>query len=88
MAINKVIYNGNILIDLTADTIIADKLLNGYNAHGSNGESIMGTMQNNGSVAATIDGLTVTSYTIPKGFHSGSGTVSLTNDIENALAAI
>lgn len=88
MAINKVIYNGNILIDLTADTIIADKLLNGYNGHGRNGELIMGTMQNNGSVAATIDGMTVTSYTIPKGFHSGTGTVSLTNDIEDALAAI
>lgn len=87
MAINKVIYNGNILIDLTADTIIADKLLNGYNAHGSNGESIMGTMQNNGAISATIDGLTTTSKTIPAGYTTG-GTVSLTNDIETALAAI
>ena len=87
MAINKVIYNGNILIDLTADTIIADKLLNGYNAHGSNGESIMGTMQNNGAISATMDGLTTTSKTIPAGYTTG-GTVSLTNDIEDALAAI
>ena len=87
MAINKVIYNGNILIDLTADTIIADKLLNGYNAHGSNGESIIGTMQNNGAISATMDGLTTTSKTIPAGYTTG-GTVSLTNDIENALAAI
>lgn len=87
MAINKVIYNGNILIDLTADTIIADKLLNGYNAHGSNGESIIGTMQNNGAISATMDGLTTTSKTIPAGYTTG-GTVSLTNDIEDALAAI
>lgn len=87
MAINKVIYNGNILIDLTADTIVADKLLNGYNAHGSNGESIMGTMQNNGAIAETMDGLTTTSKTIPAGYTTG-GTISLTSDIEDALAAI
>lgn len=47
-----------------------------------------GTMANNGAVAATIDGLTATAYTIPKGYHSGLGTVSLTNDIETALASI
>ena len=34
------------------------------------------------------DGLTTTSHTIPAGKHSGSGKVSLTSDIENALAAI
>ncbi|HJB57193.1 MAG TPA: hypothetical protein H9714_06540 [Candidatus Flavonifractor intestinipullorum] len=37
---------------------------------------------------AAIDGLTQTSYTVPQGYHSGSGTVSLTGDIEEALAAI
>ena len=40
------------------------------------------------TINATIDGLTATSYTIPSGRHSGYGTVSLTSDIENALAAI
>ena len=54
----------------------------------SNGELTPGTMLNNGAVAASIDGLTITSYTIPAGYHDGSGTVNLTNDIENALAAI
>ena len=49
---------------------------------------VVGTMPNRGAVSATIDGLTKTSYTIPKGYHNGSGTVSLTNDIETALAAI
>ena len=39
-------------------------------------------------VCATIDGLTQTSYTVPAGYHSGSGTVRLTGDIETALAAI
>lgn len=47
-----------------------------------------GTMANNGAVAATIDGLNTTSYTVPKGYHSGAGKVSLTNAIETALAAI
>ena len=45
-------------------------------------------MVNNGAVKATIDGISVTSYTIPAGYHSGKGTVTLTNDIETALAAI
>lgn len=47
-----------------------------------------GTMPNNGAVSATIDGLNTTEYTIPKGYHNGNGKVSLTNDIELALAAI
>lgn len=47
-----------------------------------------GTMINNGAVTATIDGLTSLSYTVPVGYHSGTGTVTLTNDIETALAAI
>ena len=44
-------------------------------------------MTNNGAITATIDGLTVTSYSVPAGYTSG-GTVSLTDDIEQALAAI
>lgn len=43
MAISKVVYGGNTLIDLTADTIKADKLLSGYKAHGADGEVITGT---------------------------------------------
>ena len=54
----------------------------------STGAEKAGTMVNNGAVTATIDGLTVTSYTVPAGYHNGSGTVSLTDDIETALAAI
>ena len=54
----------------------------------STGTEKAGTMVNNGAVTATIDGLTTTSFTIPAGYHSGTGTVSLTDDIETALAAI
>ena len=46
-----------------------------------------GTMPSNGAVDKTIDGLNATSVTIPAG-HTTGGTVSLTNDIEQALAAI
>lgn len=52
-----------------------------------NGAKVVGTMPNNGSVSASMDGLTTTSVTIPAGYTSG-GTVSLTSDIEDALAAI
>ena len=53
----------------------------------ASGAVTAGTMINNGTVNASIDGLTVTSCSIPAGYTSG-GTVSLTNDIEQALAAI
>ena len=43
---------------------------------------------NNGAVQASIDGLTQTEYTVPAGYHTGTGKVSLTGDIEEALAAI
>lgn len=51
------------------------------------GVKVTGAMPNNGDVTASIDGLTVTSAAIPAGYTSG-GTISLTGDIESALAAI
>lgn len=43
MAINKVIYGGNTLIDLTADTITASDLAYGITAHDKSGAVITGT---------------------------------------------
>lgn len=43
MAINKVVYGNNVLIDLTSDTVTADKILKGYKAHAASGEQIEGT---------------------------------------------
>ena len=43
MAINKVVYGGNTLIDLTGDTIMADKVLSGFTGHGKDGEPFTGT---------------------------------------------
>lgn len=107
--VNKVIYGGRTLIDLTADTVTADKLLKDYTAHDKKGAKITGscafdvdstdataavaeilagktayargakltgTMKNNGAVAgniATKDQV----YTVPQGYHDGSGTVQI-----------
>lgn len=38
-----VLGNGEVLMDLTADTVKKDKLLQGYTAHGADGEPIIGT---------------------------------------------
>lgn len=64
-----------------ADVLAGEKFVN------ASGTVVTGSMANNGSVTNTIDGLTTTSVTIPAGYTSG-GTVSLTSDIEDALAAI
>lgn len=42
MGINKVVYGGETLIDLTGDTVTADKLLKGITAHGKDGEVVTG----------------------------------------------
>lgn len=107
--INKVIYDGRTLIDLTADTVTPDKLLSGYTAHDKSGapitgtctydsdtsadtataaeilsgktahvkgNQVTGTMPNRGSVTGTIS--TVSGqYTIPNGYHDGSGKVGI-----------
>ena len=44
MAINKVKYGNTTLIDLTSDTVTADKLMQGYTAHDRSGALINGTI--------------------------------------------
>ena len=106
-----VLGNGEVLMDLTADTIKEDKLLKGYTAHGADGEPITGTctfdadtqdanaadaeilagktayvkgakktgtMKNNGAVTGTIS-TKAGQYTVPQGFHDGSGKVGISS---------
>lgn len=107
--VNKVIYGNRTLIDLTGDTVQADKILSGYTAHEKSGAPVTGscdfdvnsqdgtaavaeiltgktayacgtkltgTMPNRGSVSGAID-TADGSYTIPMGFHDGSGSVAI-----------
>lgn len=76
--------------DVTNADAVAGNILAGKKAVlnvDGDAELVTGSMTNNGAISGTIDGLTVTSYIVPSGYTSG-GTVSLTNDIETALAAI
>ena len=119
MAINKVIYDGNTLIDLTGDTVTADKMLKGFTAHDKSGATVtgtceydvnssdataavagilkgktayargiklVGTMPNNGSVTGTISTKSQ-EYTVPQGYHDGSGKVSISADEQAKLVA-
>ena len=119
MAISKIVYGGNTLIDLTGDTVVATKLLTGYTAHGADGELITGTcnfdantqdatasdaellsgktayvrgvkktgtMPNRGAVAGTISAISEY-YTVPQGYHDGSGKVSIDSTEQAKLIA-
>lgn len=58
--------------DVLANKIIVD----------ATGKPVPGTMVNNGAVSKTLDA-TTTSFTVPKGFHSGEGTVKITVETKN-----
>ena len=44
MAVNKVVYGTSVLVDLTSDTVTADKMLAGYTAHDKSGNQITGNV--------------------------------------------
>ena len=74
------------LASQTSATAAANEILSGETAW-VGGTKVTGTMANNGATGGDIDGLTTMSITIPAGYTTG-GTVSLTSDIEEQLAAI
>ncbi len=119
MAINKIIYGTETLIDLTGDTVTASDLLSGKTAHDKSGATITGsctydsdttndtaaaseilatktahargaqltgTMTNNGGVTGTIT-TKAQQYTIPNGYHDGSGKVSISSTEQNKIIA-
>lgn len=60
--ISKVVYGGKTLIDLTADTVIADKILKGATAHDKSGAPIVGACTYNADTSdATAAGAEILS---------------------------
>lgn len=119
MAINKVIYGGNTLMDITDTTAVANKVLASYYFYGRdgvktqgtctynadtsdatataseiltgssayvNGNKINGSMVNNGAVTGTIT-TKAQQYTVPVGYHDGSGKVQIATAEQNKIIA-
>ena len=62
--------------DVTSVTAAAGDVLTGKIIVLADGTVVTGTMTNNGAVSKTLDATTIT-YTIPKGYHNGSGVVKI-----------
>lgn len=61
--------------DTSSDTLQIAEALTGKTFH-ARGTAYTGTMPNNGAVSGTISNKN-TPYTVPQGYHDGSGTVSI-----------
>ena len=75
MAVREAVHGGNTLIDLTGDTVAADKLLSGYPAHDAAGNAITGTATAGGGglPAEIVAGDTPVLYATA-GAYQGTGT--------------
>lgn len=85
MAVNKVIYSGEMLLDLTSDTVTADTLLVGYTAHSASGSSITGTYDPSEHDDDEIDRILTAGLTDGYKHFSDDGTIISTTDSEGRV---
>lgn len=83
--INKVVYYGDTLIDLSQDTVAQGDVLSGKTVHLPSGQQVQGSMVNNGSTSATIT-TKAQQVTIPSGYTSG-GTVQIDSTEQGKIIA-
>lgn len=69
--------------DTSNDTATVSEILSGKTAH-ARGTALTGTMTNNGGVTGTIS-TKAGQYTIPQGYHDGSGSVSIASSEKEKL---
>ena len=70
-------------VDLSVVTAEAPDVLVGKIIVNADGAPVVGTMANNGATTTILDG-TKLSYSIPEGYHSGEGTVSILTEEKTA----
>ena len=94
---NKIIYNGQTLLDLTGDTVAPSNLLQGYTAHDASGTPIVGTATGGGVIIEdTIDshGGTIRTITSANAVTLGSksitqnGTYTAASDNLNGYSSV
>lgn len=71
--------------DVTDDTAEAAEILNGKTAHAGEGV-VTGSMPNNGAVSGSISTKAGT-YSVPVGYHNGSGTVGIASAEQAKIVA-
>ena len=85
MAFSKIIFNGTTLMDVTSDTVEANKLLANITAHGSDGEVVTGNVSSKSSSDLTVSGATVT---VPAGLYSSNASKSVATGSVTAPSSI
>ena len=74
-------------VDTSSVTAVAGDVLQGKKIVDASGAVVTGTMPDNGTANLTLNGIENNSIAIPEGHHSGSGTVSLNDNIKTEVSS-